>query len=143
MIQQSDNKIIVALLMFALVFQVLFAPWLADYKVSHLRKLIVAYQNQDTMLVCTGKSMKWASQQAFMDTGRLVFVEPPKDIPKKQIDVECSNSLLIKFSSFLLTNFAFIDNAWQRYLAVVVTLIQRPYTAYPYTTWLSRAPPQI
>ena len=136
-----NDKIVIGLLLLAFLSQLMLAPWLGENQLSTIRHLALEHKNQDAMLICTGTSMKWASQQVFIDTGRIQFVEPPKDIPNDIQDIECSNGLLVKFSSDLPILSDIVVSRWQQYLAIVQSLVQRPYTAFPYQTGLSRAPP--
>lgn len=143
MSRKAHDIAIIGIVLFAFLSQFILAPWVAENRVSDIRKLAIAHQNQDAMLICTGTSMRWASQQVFMDTGKLQFIDPPVEVPKNTEEVECSNSFLVKHSSDIAANATFHLPNWQKYLATVQTLVQRPYTAFPYKTGLSRAPPLV
>lgn len=84
--------------------------------------------------------MKWISLSAFYDTGKLVFVDPPTDAPEIFHEIECGYNYISEkytdhtFSSTHLTHFV-------KHKALISRLNQRPYTAYPYSLSLSRAPP--
>lgn len=143
MSRKAHDIAVIGIVLFAFLSQFILAPWLVESRVSEIRNLAVTQHNQDAMLICTGTSMRWASQQVFMETGKLEFIEPPVEVTSNTAEVECSNSFLVKLSSDLMPYSALHLPNWQKYLATVQTLAQRPYTAFPYQTSLSRAPPLV
>ncbi|MDU0354128.1 hypothetical protein RS130_09430 [Paraglaciecola aquimarina] len=52
------------------------------------------YATDDIELICTGASFKWMSVSAYQQSGKIEFVEPPKNVPLGLENIKCSYSYL-------------------------------------------------
>ena len=52
------------------------------------------YQSDDSLLICTGKSVKWISQSAFVDFGVVVELPPPSAAPDNLHQIDCGADTL-------------------------------------------------
>lgn len=126
------------MLVLALVFNGTVSVLAASWTASQAQQ----YAGEDQMLICTGNTFTWISQKAFFETGEFVPVEPPENAPAAMSEVDCSNQYLLdlqtdnELAATLPENEVVARAKTQR-------LAQRPYTAFPYQTAQSRAPPQL
>jgi hypothetical protein len=58
-----------------------------------------SFANQDAMLICTGKTFKWISLQAFDENGKVEYIEPPDSAPDSPQHLKCSYTYLAESSS--------------------------------------------
>jgi hypothetical protein len=124
--------------MLALVFNST-APVLASsWKVNNAQQ----YSSDDAMMICTGSTFKWISTQAFYDLGQMVFIDPPADAPHHIDNLDCSFEFISdnEKQSINDTNSYTLNLAYQ---AMATVRAQRPYTAYPYQSAQTRAPPLL
>lgn len=100
-----------------------------------------AYASGDAMLICTGSDYKWVSYSAFFGRGETVFVAAPDGAPLPDDgSLDCGYEFLSLHDEHV-TELPQIAIQLLVYQQLVQALGQRPYTAYPYRTALSRAPP--
>jgi hypothetical protein len=98
--------------------------------------------SDDLILICTGSQFKWISSQAFYQTGKLVFVDPPASDQHSKHSLECSFTYINDKDSHY-HHISPLGLLFTVYRAKSFRLLQRPYTAYPYRTGHSRAPPTL
>jgi hypothetical protein len=48
-----------------------------------------SFSDEDTLVICTGTSVKWISASVFYDTGSIVEVDAPDDTPDNLHEVSC------------------------------------------------------
>lgn len=99
-----------------------------------------AWQSDDIVLICSGRSMQWVSLSATEQAGHFVYVDPPDDAPAQFSEFSCTSACLMDMpytpqqsAEYCIEQIA--------YVAKQQRLLQRPYTAFPYQKALSRAPP--
>ncbi|GLR71528.1 hypothetical protein GCM10007852_24360 [Agaribacter marinus] len=100
-------------------------------------------KNNDVMLICTGSQTKWISESIYLNTGKIVELSLSTDLPdlpKSVHSVDCSFDPIVE-PTFEQMTMNTVQVKWIAYKALIQTLSQRPYTAFPYTRSLSRAPP--
>ena len=95
----------------------------------------------DIELICTGKTMRYVSVSASELAGEFVFVSPELvNTPPQNID--CTNGTLADLPSYTSVKYDLqVSVLFQRFYALTESLVQRPYTAYPYAAPIGRAPP--
>ena len=133
------RKIQSAFLLFVLIFNSTFAVLASSYNTNQAQY----YANNDAVLICSGTSFKWMSKSAFIEQGRVVYIEAPNDVPSEFHQVKCSYAYLAD----LHTDNISVDLNTQIddiiYHALVITIAKRPYASFTYLAALSRAPPQL
>lgn len=99
-----------------------------------------AWQSEDIVLICSGRSMQWVSISATERAGHFVYVDPPADAPAGFSEFRCTSGCLadIPYTPQPSAEYCIEQIA---YVARQQRLLQRPYTAFPYQQALSRAPP--
>ena len=95
----------------------------------------------DVELICTGKQMKWVSLSLSFQANQFVYVDAPEQAP--EVNHLCPNETFTEPSHLITTAGVTLLHRFVSYRAKIAQLIQRPYTAYPYQTAQSRAPPII
>lgn len=133
------NKIQSAILLFVLIFNSTFSLVVSAYNTNQAQ----SYTNQDAIFICSGASFKWISKSAFVDKGIIEYIEEPKDVPSQYHQVKCSYSYLIDHHTFEPSTPLQVQISEVKYTALVISIAQRPYTSFTYSTALSRAPPHI
>ncbi|MGJ8680015.1 hypothetical protein [Paraglaciecola sp.] len=124
--------------MLALIFNST-APVLASsWKVNNAQQFV----SDDAMMICTGKSFKWISTQAYYDLGELVFIDPPADAPSDISNIDCAYGFILDHEKQTKQDPATLSQR-VAYQTNVLSLAKKPYTAYPYQTAHTRAPPLI
>lgn len=133
------NKIQSSILLFVLIFNSTFPVTVAAYNTNQAQ----TYTTEDAVLICSGTSYKWMSKSLFIEQGIIQYVDEPQDIPNQYHQIECSYSYLLDHHSVDLSTPTHIQVSDIKYKALVITIAQRPYTSFTYSTALSRAPPHI
>ncbi|WP_426369053.1 hypothetical protein [Pseudocolwellia sp. HL-MZ7] len=133
------GKLQSALILFVLIFNSTFSVVVAAYNTDQAQ----SYATKDAVLICSGTSFKWMSKSAFIDQGIILYVDEPKDIPSEYHQIKCSYSYLIDHHTYELSSLLDVQISEIKYRALVLTIAQRPYTSFAYSTALSRAPPYI
>ncbi|MDF2178878.1 hypothetical protein P2G88_11520 [Aliiglaciecola sp. CAU 1673] len=64
----------------------LFGAWSASMAMAQAK----SFENEDIVMICTGRDMKWVSMDASWQAGHFVFVDPPANTPKRFKHVQCS-----------------------------------------------------
>ena len=54
-----------------------------------------SYANQDTLAICTGKTMKWIAADIYFDSGQIIEVDAPNSTPQDLQEVDCLFSQFI------------------------------------------------
>lgn len=116
---------------------------------SGLRSIVNTQQLQavqqqtfdDAELICTGKQMKWISVSLSYQASQFVFIDAPEEAP--EVNHLCPNETLTEPNHLLATNSVTVLQQYVSYRAKVSQLVQRPYTAFPYTHAQTRAPPHF
>lgn len=62
-----------------------------------------SYANQDTLAICTGKTMKWIAADIYFDTGKIIEVDAPNSTPQDLQEVDCLFSQFIDSSKCQLS----------------------------------------
>jgi len=133
------NKIQSTILLFVLIFNSTFSVVVAAYTANQAQN----HGTEDAVLICSGTSYKWMSKSAFIEQGIIQYIDEPQDIPDQYHQVKCSYSYLIDHHTVDLITPTHIQVNEIKYKALVITIAQRPYTSFTYSTSLSRAPPYI
>ncbi|WP_235312760.1 hypothetical protein [Paraglaciecola algarum] len=110
----------------------------SSWKVNNAQQ----YASVDAMMICTGSTFKWISATDFYELGKVIFIDAPADAPDNIHNLDCSFVYINdhdKQKTHDLINT--VKNI--AYRASVLTLAQRPYTAYPYQTAQTRASPLV
>ena len=113
---------------------------LAAYSMDNAQNR-VGSETPDIELICTGKTMRYVSVSASELAGEFVFVSPElvKTSPQS---IDCTNGTLADLPSYTSVNYDLqVSVLFQRFYALTESLVRRPYTAYPYTVPIGRAPP--
>ena len=97
----------------------------------------------DVELICTGAEMKWISLPLTEELGQFVFVEAPEEFADLPLDNLCPEGALADAqSAYGLVSQAVLVQ-FHRYQGYAASLLQRPYTLFPYQKAQSRAPPVV
>ncbi len=130
-------------LMFLLCAGILFnsiaSPLLASYSMNSAQKL--AATKADVMLICTGSTIKWVSEAAYLLTGDIVEIAPPTDYQSGSDEIDCVYSFLSDVSTDDIMMF---DNILEslRYIQTSEYLFFIHLSAQ-YSSALSRGPPSF
>lgn len=103
---------------------------------------LLAKNNSDAMLICTGSKVKWISESAYFDLGKVVEVTISENIPVELENIKCYSEQIIEpsldelFSSFILPENLIISS---------LTINAPSFTqiSAQYSSSLSRAPPSF
>ncbi|WJG10677.1 hypothetical protein [Aliiglaciecola sp. LCG003] len=95
----------------------------------------------DIELICTGKEMKWISLSQSNQFNHFVFVDAPEEASEFPIENLCPDKVMSDFKNALAMQSHSVLSQFVSYTARLERLAQQPYTAYPYQTAHSRAPP--
>ena len=112
---------------------VLSASWMGHYAEQ--------FADENAMLICTGSKLKWISTDAYFNYNKVVFIDPPEQAPEQVEDIDCANVFISDKHIAKIAKFPVFTD-FLAHQAFTSRLQQRPYTAYPYRSAHSRAPPQ-
>ena len=122
-----------------MLFNSVASPLLASYSMNAAQKL--ASTKADVMLICTGSTIKWVSESAYLLTGDIVEIAPPTDYQSGSDEVDCVYSFFSDVSTddFLLfdkivTSLRFYQTS--QYLFFI-------HLSAQYSSALSRGPPSF
>jgi len=131
------HKIQLVFLSFVLIFNSTFSVLVAAYNTNQAQ----SYATDDAILICSGTSFKWMSKSAFIDEGKIIYIDEPENTPSEYHQIDCSYSFLAEHHVFELSSPVEIQISEIKYKALAIRIAQRPYTSFTYSTSLSRAPP--
>ncbi|WP_441004534.1 hypothetical protein [Pseudocolwellia agarivorans] len=131
------SKIQSAFILFVLVFNSTFSVVVAAYNTNQAQN----YAKDDAVLICSGTSFKWMSKSAFIEEGKIIYIDEPENTPSEYHQIKCSYSYLIDHHTFELSTPLDVQISEIKYRALVLAIAHRPYTSFTYSTSLSRAPP--
>lgn len=100
-----------------------------------------SFSDEDKVLICTGRDMKWVSMSASWQAGTFVFVDAPEDLPQELKDIKCGDLFAQDLKSFAY-NAELID-AQLNYPDLIALRLSAPYLQAQYAKALSRAPPAV
>jgi len=125
------------LVCFTLLLQNAMALGLASYSMEKAHRIA----GNDVELICTGKTMRYISLSQTDALGEFVFINPDVlNAPAEHVD--CTNGVLADIpqtDDVYKSSIASLPLV--RYRALVQRIAQRPYTLFPFTVPLGRAPP--
>lgn len=113
---------------------------LASYNLN--KGQLVVSNNNDAMPICTGNKVKWISESAYFNLGKVVEVSISDNIPVELQNIECYSEQIIEpsldelFSPFVLPESLIISST---------TTNEPTFTqlSAEYSSSLSRAPPSL
>lgn len=132
------RKIQSAFILFVLIFNSTFSVLASSYNTNQAQH----YAINDAVLICSGTAFKWMSKSAFIEKGLVVYIDAPEDVPSEYHKVKCSYAYLADIHTDDLSVNSNTQKSDIVYQALVLTIAKRPYTSFPYSTNLSRAPPK-
>lgn len=85
------GKYVVLNVLIALLFNSVGALFAASSMLTYAQ----SFEDEDHVLICTGSTYKWISLSAFELTGKVEFVDAPKNAPTNLQEIKCSNAYLV------------------------------------------------
>ncbi|MBO1254393.1 hypothetical protein J3L16_01695 [Alteromonas sp. 5E99-2] len=133
------RHVIAFLLCAGILFNSMASPLLASYSMNAAQK--VASTKADVMLICTGSTIKWVSETAYLLTGDIVEIAPPTDYQSGSDEIDCVYSFLSDMNTDAIV---LLDNvlASQKFTQLSEYLFFTHLSAQ-YSSALSRGPPSI
>lgn len=100
-----------------------------------------SFSDEDKVLICTGRDMKWVSMSASWQAGTFVFVDAPEDLPQELKSIKCGDLFTQDLKTFAFS--AKLIAAQLNTPDLIAQRLSAPYLQAQYAKALSRAPPTV
>ncbi|GAA0345334.1 hypothetical protein GCM10009092_07260 [Bowmanella denitrificans] len=137
MLKRRTQTWLMPLLLLMFIFNNLSLAFAASQHLAQAR----AYSDDDKVLICTGRDMKWVSMSASWQAGTFVFVDAPKDLPQELKTLKCGDLFAQDLKTCGVSHA--ITIAQLSYPDLLNPRLATPHLQAQYAKALSRAPPAV
>lgn len=108
---------------------------------GHNLRMLNAQNQQNVLVICTGKATKWIDSEVYFASGLIVDVQPPSDIDYDDISLACFSSLSFDQKPVIVNLPAFGSTLASNHLKLVLPVSQHLASNNLLLRPASRAPP--